>query len=171
MKTRSTVALLCALLTLSACEANTGPEVDADFGTFEATSNSSAAGLSMSLSGAAQSGFTQGGFTVLLQDDDVGSGKAALIGLQRAGAQPAVGTYNIGADPTNTQDFAGIVLVGTQSALSGEFEATSGTVTVTQSTAGNFAGEFNLTASGTANGETSQPAQITVSGKFNARNR
>ena len=167
MKTRSTVTLLCALLTLSACEANTGPETDTDIGTFEAVSTGS---FNLSLSGQAQSGPLQGGgFGVLMVGQDAGNQNVVQILLARS-ERPSVGNYEITGDIDTMSDFVGIARITNRSTgAASDFQLTTGTVNVIESTVGNVAGEFTFTGTGTAPTVGTAPEPITVSGKFNAR--
>ena len=79
------------------------------------------------------------------------------VNIARAGARPAVGTYNVGLE---TGQFSGGVFLDDDRI----FFLTSGTVTITASSSDNVVGSLNVTAT-----EFEGNATISVTGNFTAK--
>lgn len=94
-----------------------------------------------------------------------------VIALVREGsARPGVGSYDI-SDPFEVQgagDFTAIHIVGEGDVLVASFIATSGTLTITESTTSRLRGTFQYEAEGFIGEDSEDPVTVTVSGSFDA---
>lgn len=93
---------------------------------------------------------------------------AGAVVLSRVGAVPAVGVYAVSpAGMMRAGDFSSVVITGSSSHPTGVFHATSGTVTITRSSADRISGTFELHATGllAANPE-DEDKDVVVSGSF-----
>jgi hypothetical protein len=165
MKPRRIIGVLAAVLALGACKDDgTGPDANTA-GSFEATMSG---GFSASLSGTARSGTVQGYYLISMEDTDV-QGLPGGIALLRPGGRPAAGSYTVTDDLFSQTSFlagAGTGDVASQNGLN--FDATSGTVTITESTASNVRGTFQLSGVGSRALTPTTTFPITVTGSFNS---
>lgn len=168
--TRSVVGLALLAGVLAACGSSDKVTAPVASGTYTATVSGAVTGQ---LSGRALFGTDAGAsgqpiFGVLL--GDAASPHAVL--LYRSGnTQPAAGTYAL------QDSFTGQPAAGTWTALhmvdqgSGNvlaFFATSGSMTITQSSATRLSGTFNYVGKGYVSGGDTIPEAVTVTGNFDA---
>jgi hypothetical protein len=90
------------------------------------------------------------------------------VALSRVGAVPAVGVYPVSpAGMERSGDFSGLVVTGSPTHPTGVFHATSGTVTITRSSADRISGTFELHATGMlAASPEDESRDVVVSGSF-----
>ena len=167
MRPHAIAGLLAMALGLGACEEGpSGPDDSDSVGTFEATITG---GFSASMSGEAVSGASQGGGYVILMQDPSVNGLLGQIGLFRAGARPAAGSYTVSGDQTSTAAFLGIAVTGQTTTQNGlTFNANSGAVTITESTATRVRGTFALSGIGSRAARPDSTFSVGVTGEFDA---
>ncbi|MGH7678190.1 MAG: hypothetical protein ACRENU_06965 [Gemmatimonadaceae bacterium] len=139
---------------LSSCSDSTDPGppcADPDGGTFVSHPPDALRGCA-SYAVASSGGSTN---TVLLVSVGPLTSPTTLLSLVRPGARPAMGTYQIGANPGN---FSGSILMNGST-----FSVTSGTVTIDASLEGDLQGSVGATGVQSGSG-----ASITVAGVFTA---
>jgi hypothetical protein len=162
---RTIAALTLAMLTAAAgCGGDDGSIIDPDVscgvvGTFEGTASGTGAA---SLDGCSQYVVADDGsgpfFGMVLTNGSDIDDITHTISIDREGARPAPGTYNVG-DETG-EVFGGVFLdQGDRN-----FFFTSGTVTITTSAADNVTGSLNVTAT-----EFGGTATMTITGNFAAK--
>lgn len=146
---------LMSLVLLAGCgDGPTPPKPQPSVGNFTATVSGAA---SRSLSG--QAGFlvTTNLFSIALNN---GSGNGSIQFSRLAGV-PAAGTYSLDASAAqNSGAFAAIYSGGAQE----NYVSTSGSLTITSSSADRVKGSFNFTGTGGASGT----ASVTITGSFDA---
>lgn len=165
MKLRPMIAMMAVLLALGACgDGGAGPGDELAIGTFEA---SITGGFTATLTGQARSGATQGYYILAMEDNDA-QGLPGAILLLRSGERPAPGTYTVSDDIFSTSAFLAIAATGEDESQNGlSFEASSGSVTITESTPSNVRGTFELNGTGFRDLTPSNEFQVRITGRFN----
>ncbi|MEX2153663.1 MAG: hypothetical protein WD825_10015 [Gemmatimonadaceae bacterium] len=147
-----------------ACGGKDGPSAPAavscdseDLGSFTGNSTGMSAGALSGCAAFAVGEFDNGTwFSVAFTNGAMETGRP-LIGINRPGGRPGPGTYSAGA---GDGQFGGSILVDSGSRF---FIVSSGTLTITASSASSISGSVNLTAAETGTSNT-----MTISGNFTA---